>query len=91
MCDTVIAVSMSWTLLRARTGVRYTDAVVVKIVRLSVETGTICAICAMLDLIFYLGFKNKNFYTLPSIALTKMYSNSFFAASIALEDLLTYV
>ncbi|KAF9018248.1 hypothetical protein BDZ89DRAFT_353559 [Hymenopellis radicata] len=72
LCDTVIAVTMSWTLLRARTGVRSTDAVVVKIVRLSVETGTICAICALLDLIFYLGFKNKNFYTLPSIALTKM-------------------
>ncbi|KAF8881855.1 hypothetical protein CPB85DRAFT_417358 [Mucidula mucida] len=79
LCDTVIAVAMSWTLLRARTGVRSTDVIVVKIVRLSIETGTICAICALLDLSFYLGFKNNNYYTLPSIALTKLYSNSFFA------------
>ncbi|KAF8908245.1 hypothetical protein CPB85DRAFT_1310057, partial [Mucidula mucida] len=79
LCDTVIAVAMSWTLLRARTGVRSTDVIVVKIVRLSIETGTICAICALLDLSFYLGFKNNNYYTLPSIALNKLYSNSFFA------------
>ncbi|KAF9012817.1 hypothetical protein BDZ89DRAFT_477401 [Hymenopellis radicata] len=79
LCDTLIAVSMSWTLLRARTGVRTTDALVVGIVQLSVETGTLCAAFALLDLIFYLIFKHNNFHMIPSIALTKMYSNSYFA------------
>lgn len=73
---------MSWTLLRARTGVRSTDALVVRIVRLSVETGTLCAAFALLDLIFYLTFKHNNFHMIPSIALTKMYSNSYFAVCI---------
>ncbi|KAF8908252.1 hypothetical protein CPB85DRAFT_794987 [Mucidula mucida] len=79
LCDTVIAMSMTWTLLRARTGVNTTDAVVFRIVRLSIETGTLCAIFAVLDLIFYVVFMHNNFHLVPSIALTKMYSNSFFA------------
>ncbi|KAF9018253.1 hypothetical protein BDZ89DRAFT_353907 [Hymenopellis radicata] len=79
LCDTVIAISMTWTLLRARTGFRRTDAMVFRIVRLSIETGTLCAVFAVLDLVLYLVYRHNNFHLVPSIALTKIYSNSYFA------------
>ncbi|KAF8873363.1 hypothetical protein CPB85DRAFT_1237070, partial [Mucidula mucida] len=80
-CDTLIAAFMSLTLLKSRMGMRQTNILLSRIVRLVVETGTVCAVCAVLDLILYLVFMHNNYHLALSITLTKVYLNSLFAVS----------
>ncbi|KAF8908270.1 hypothetical protein CPB85DRAFT_1222934, partial [Mucidula mucida] len=80
-CNTLIAVSMSLTLLKSRTGMCQTNILLSRIICLVVETGTVCAVCAVLDLILYLVFMHNNYHLAPSITLTKVYLNSLFAVS----------
>ncbi|KAK0215800.1 hypothetical protein IW262DRAFT_1402347 [Armillaria fumosa] len=79
LCDVIISVTMTWSLLRARSGIRSTDILVIKIVRLTVETGSTCAAFAIIDLVFYRVYQHNNYHLVPSIALSKLYSNSLFA------------
>jgi len=79
LCNFIIAASMTYTLLTSRSGMRSTNAVIVRIVRLVIETGTVCALFAILDLIFYLRFPHKTYHLILTTALSKLYSNSLFA------------
>jgi len=79
LCDVIVATSMTYTLLTSRSGIRSTNTMIIRIVRLTIETGATCALFAILDLIFYLRFPNNNLHLTPSIALSKLYSNSLFA------------
>ncbi|KAF9012809.1 hypothetical protein BDZ89DRAFT_1167212 [Hymenopellis radicata] len=79
LCDTVIAGAMAWTLLRARTGVRSTDAIVFRIVQLSIETGALCAIFAVFHLVFYVVCMHNNFHLAWGIPLTGMYATGMYA------------
>ncbi|KAF9456645.1 hypothetical protein BDZ94DRAFT_1177317 [Collybia nuda] len=81
LCDIIITMSMTYTLLTSRSGLRSTNAIIVRIVRLTIETGAVCAIFAVLDLTLFLRFPHNNFHLSPSIALSKLYSNSLFAVS----------
>ncbi|KAF8995093.1 hypothetical protein BDQ17DRAFT_1430595 [Cyathus striatus] len=76
LCDFIIAISMIYYLSRSRTGFRTTNILISKIIRVTVETGLICAAFAILDLAFFLRWQDNNYHLAPSIALSKLYANS---------------
>ncbi|KAF9268431.1 hypothetical protein L218DRAFT_616152 [Marasmius fiardii PR-910] len=75
--DIVIASCMTCFLLRNRNefSIR-TNAVVTKLVRLTIETGTITAAAAILDLIFFLAIHHNALHQLSGVTLSKLYTNS---------------
>ncbi|KAH8079065.1 hypothetical protein BXZ70DRAFT_651321 [Cristinia sonorae] len=79
ICDIIIAGSMIYYLSRSKTGFRQTSELISKFIRVTVETGLICATFAILDLALFLAFKENNYHLAPSIALSKLYSNSLLA------------
>ncbi|EKM51209.1 uncharacterized protein PHACADRAFT_213079 [Phanerochaete carnosa HHB-10118-sp] len=75
VCDTVIAIAMTWRLKRHKTGFQQTDDVVNKIIRLTVSTGAISAIWAIVDLILFLSVRTGVHLAL-NLPLAKLYTNS---------------
>ncbi|KAJ7057660.1 hypothetical protein C8F01DRAFT_1256289 [Mycena amicta] len=59
VCDIVIAGGMTWSLLSRKTGFKHVDGQINRIVKLSVETGSITAAVAILDLALAIGIPNK--------------------------------
>ncbi|KAH8079095.1 hypothetical protein BXZ70DRAFT_1012681 [Cristinia sonorae] len=78
-CDIIIAASMMYYLSKAKTGFERTAALLTRFIRITVETGLICATFAILDLALFISFKENNYHLAPSIALSKLYSNSLLA------------
>jgi len=72
-CDLLIAVAMAWYLRRSRTGFRRTDAILTKLLRLTVECGMILAVFAVLDLTLFLVFSYNNIHIPVCSALAKLY------------------
>ncbi|KAF8995226.1 hypothetical protein BDQ17DRAFT_1203596, partial [Cyathus striatus] len=62
LCDIIIAFCMIFYLSRARNGFRSTNVLITKIIRITVETGVICAAFAILDLSLFLGWRNNNYH-----------------------------
>ncbi|KAG6849702.1 hypothetical protein H0H93_006210 [Arthromyces matolae] len=78
LTDTVIAVSMTYLLLRSRR--RYyaeTNNILVRIVRLTVTTNSATAVVAIVQLIFLPH--NRRIAIAPTYALGKLYSNTVLA------------
>ncbi len=67
---------MIWYLHRSNTGFRSTSTLLSKFIRLTLETGFLCAAFAILDLSFYCAFQTNNYHLAPSVPLSKLYSNS---------------
>ncbi|KAJ7177092.1 hypothetical protein C8R46DRAFT_48396 [Mycena filopes] len=78
LCDIIIVISTCYYLLKARVPGFHqtTDRMILRIIRLTVETGGICAIFAILDLAFYVRFQGNNYHLAVCIELSKVYSNS---------------
>ncbi|KAH9916815.1 uncharacterized protein B0H18DRAFT_1214951 [Fomitopsis serialis] len=77
--DVLIAVCMTYLLLRRKTGISSTDALINRMVRLVVETGTLTASLSILVLITanIRPLHETLVYQAPALILTKMYSNTF--------------
>ncbi|KIJ43986.1 hypothetical protein M422DRAFT_169008, partial [Sphaerobolus stellatus SS14] len=76
LCDVIVAISMIYYLARSRTGFRSTNIILVKLIRITVETGFIVATVAVIDLTLFLTFNSTNYHIAPASALSKLYSNS---------------
>ncbi|KAG7097841.1 hypothetical protein E1B28_005156 [Marasmius oreades] len=74
-CDIVIAVSMTYVLSRYDPSIRETRDLVRRIIRLTMETGSLTATVATVDLILFLSSKFP-YHVTPALALAKLYSNS---------------
>ncbi|KAJ6570516.1 hypothetical protein DFH09DRAFT_1080080 [Mycena vulgaris] len=75
--DTVISVAMTYFLLRSRAqALGPLNNFMTRLVRLTVETGTITVIAAILDLAFYLK-EHNGLHQASGVILGKMYSNTF--------------
>ncbi|KAG8221366.1 hypothetical protein J3R82DRAFT_1538 [Butyriboletus roseoflavus] len=89
--DIIITVSLVYSLLRKRTGFVATDDIINRIIRLTIQTGLITAMAAMLDVTLFLVLKvSEPFYrdVVPDfffpafrnyiwdLTLSKLYSNS---------------
>ncbi|ESK86404.1 hypothetical protein Moror_4955 [Moniliophthora roreri MCA 2997] len=75
-CDVFITITMFYCLSTSRTGFRSTNAILVKFIRLTVETGLITSTLTVVDLALFLSIKDTNYYLALSIMLSKLYSNS---------------
>ncbi|KAF8067843.1 hypothetical protein FPV67DRAFT_1669720 [Lyophyllum atratum] len=83
LADTMIAVIMTWLLLRGRTRAdseyRKLDTILVKIVRLTLETNSVTASVAIVTLVCNLAINgpNSTAAVAPGYVLGKLYSNTF--------------
>ncbi|KAJ3820488.1 hypothetical protein F5880DRAFT_1487903 [Lentinula raphanica] len=74
--DTVIAISMTYFLIRSKSqAVGHMNNVITRLIRLTIETGTVTAIAAIIDLIFFLKATN-GLHQVSGVILCKLYSNS---------------
>ncbi|KAJ8083482.1 hypothetical protein PM082_009356 [Marasmius tenuissimus] len=74
--DVVIAIAMIFTLSRYDTGFQNTKDLVKRVIRLTMETGSLTAAFATVDLILFLVFREIPYHVTPALALAKVYSNS---------------
>ncbi|PBK82112.1 hypothetical protein ARMGADRAFT_1068320 [Armillaria gallica] len=79
LCDAAIALCMTYLLIRAQTGLKSTRILLSRLIRLTIETGTITAAIAAADMAFFLAYHNNNYYTVPANCLVKIYSNTVLA------------
>ncbi|KAJ7868849.1 hypothetical protein B0H13DRAFT_1896911 [Mycena leptocephala] len=74
--DTVIAVAMTYFLVRSRgQGLSRINSVLTRLIRLTIETGTVTAIAAIVDLIFFVRAHN-GLHQVSGVILCKLYSNT---------------
>ncbi|KAK0226593.1 hypothetical protein IW262DRAFT_777891 [Armillaria fumosa] len=76
LCDIIIAICMTYYLMRSDTGFRRTRLLVMKLIRLTVETGSVTAVVALLNLILFFGFPHQTFHGTPALIMPKLYANT---------------
>ncbi|PBK88461.1 hypothetical protein ARMGADRAFT_970944 [Armillaria gallica] len=76
LCDIVIAVCMTYYLLRSNTGFHRTRILGTKLIRLIIETGSLTAVVALATLILFFAFPHQTFYVTPALVVSKMYANT---------------
>lgn len=72
--DIAIAVALAWELVRSRTGFRKTDAIITRLVTLSMETSTTTALVALLNLVLYLPLQDTAYHLLPQFSMCRVYT-----------------
>ncbi|KAJ7499282.1 hypothetical protein FB451DRAFT_1384989 [Mycena latifolia] len=76
-CDLIIVSSMAFHLLKSRNpDFRYTNAILSRILRMTVETGLLCAVFAIADLYLITKYEGTYYHLGLCIPLSKVYSNS---------------
>ncbi|THH28270.1 hypothetical protein EUX98_g5918 [Antrodiella citrinella] len=75
VADTAITIALVWHLRRHRTGFSGTDDAVNRIIRLTVQTGLVTALCAIVDLVLFLA-SSSGFHLIFNLPLSKLYTNS---------------
>ncbi|KAK0432565.1 hypothetical protein EV421DRAFT_2023931 [Armillaria borealis] len=78
LCDTAIALCMTYVLYRAQTGLKSTRILLSRLIRLTIETGTATAAIAAVHLALFLSY-NSTYSTVPANCLVKMYANTVLA------------
>ncbi|EGN98316.1 hypothetical protein SERLA73DRAFT_183263 [Serpula lacrymans var. lacrymans S7.3] len=73
--DVLITISLVWHLNTHKTGFSSTDDVINRIVKLTVQTGFITAVWAVVDLVIYLTF-STGLHLIFNVTLSKLYTNS---------------
>ncbi|SJK98213.1 uncharacterized protein ARMOST_01474 [Armillaria ostoyae] len=76
LCDIIIAICMTYYLMRSNTGFRRTQMLVTKLIRLTVETGSVTAVVALLSFILFFAFPHQTFYGTPTLIVAKLYANN---------------
>ncbi|KAK0234884.1 hypothetical protein EDD85DRAFT_96506 [Armillaria nabsnona] len=79
LCDTAIALCMTYLLNRAQTGLKSTKILLSRLIRLTIETGTVTAAIAAVDMALFLAYPNNNYHAVPANCLVKIYSNAVLA------------
>ncbi|KAJ7639929.1 hypothetical protein B0H17DRAFT_886015, partial [Mycena rosella] len=79
LSDVMIAVCMTYYLSKKDTGFRKTRVLLSKLIRLSIETGSITALATLCALVLFNTFPDKLYYITPGIILPKLYANTMFA------------
>ncbi|KAF9522325.1 hypothetical protein CPB83DRAFT_864613 [Crepidotus variabilis] len=79
LCDILIATSMTVYLTRRNSSIPRTRQLVKRIIRLTIETGTLTAVVALLNLILALLPNHPTYYRVVAGCLGKLYANSMMA------------
>ena len=67
---------------RKKSNIRKTSNILIRLIKLTVETGFLCAAVTTLSLVFFVTSRSTNLYTVPVMLISKMYSNSLLAVSL---------
>ncbi|KAK0484818.1 hypothetical protein IW261DRAFT_1605024 [Armillaria novae-zelandiae] len=78
LCDILIAIYMTYYLMRNTYDFRHTRMLVTRIIRLTIETGSMTAVVALLTVILFLVFPHKPLYTTPALLMPKLYTNTIY-------------
>jgi len=76
VCDLTIAIAMTYYLKRRQVLSTHINQAITRLVRYTVETGSITALVAIIQVIVFLAFPANNFFETPSWTLGKLYSNN---------------
>ncbi|PBK66282.1 hypothetical protein ARMSODRAFT_960226 [Armillaria solidipes] len=76
LCDILIAICMTYYLMRSTTDFRRTRILITKIIRLTIETGSVTAVVALLSVVLFIVFPNQTFYMTPTLIMPKLYANA---------------
>ncbi|KAK0484831.1 hypothetical protein IW261DRAFT_860259 [Armillaria novae-zelandiae] len=76
LCDILIAICMTYYLMSRTTSFRRTRILVTKITRLTIETGSVTAVGALLTFILFIAFPRQTFHTAPALLMPKLYANT---------------
>ncbi|KAJ7687044.1 hypothetical protein B0H17DRAFT_1136549 [Mycena rosella] len=76
LSDIMIAVSMTYYLAKHDGGFRQTRMLVSKLIRLTIETGSLTALVALTTLILLLAFPTKGYWIAPIALIPELYANS---------------
>ncbi|KAK0474415.1 hypothetical protein IW261DRAFT_1568782 [Armillaria novae-zelandiae] len=76
LCDIIIAICMTYYLMRSNTSFRRTQILVSSLIRLTIETGTMTAVVVPLALILFLAFPHQTLYTTAVGIQAKLYANA---------------
>ncbi|KAK0459336.1 uncharacterized protein EV420DRAFT_316173 [Desarmillaria tabescens] len=76
LCDMVIAISMTYYLMRSSTNFRRTQILLTKLIRLTIETGSVTAAVALVTVTLFFVFPHQTFYTTPALLIPKLYANT---------------
>ncbi|ESK95422.1 hypothetical protein Moror_3860 [Moniliophthora roreri MCA 2997] len=76
VADVTIAFSMIYVLSRYDRSFEQSDDLVRRIIRLTMETGSLTAIMAICQLVLFTAIPNRNYHMVPAMILAKVYSNS---------------
>ncbi|KAJ7502601.1 hypothetical protein B0H11DRAFT_644247 [Mycena galericulata] len=79
VCDVSIAIAMSYSLWKRKTGFSRVDGQINRIVRLTVETGTVTAVAALVDVLLFKLFPNTSLNFIVDYPLSNLYTCSILA------------
>ncbi|KAF5319251.1 hypothetical protein D9619_008327 [Psilocybe cf. subviscida] len=76
LCDITITACISYYLSRNNTGMKETQMIINKLVRMTIETGALTATVATIDVALFLALPGRAYHIVPSVVIAKLYSNS---------------
>ncbi|KAJ7473648.1 hypothetical protein B0H11DRAFT_2036734 [Mycena galericulata] len=76
LIDVIIAVSMIYYLMKKDTYFWQTRALISKLIRLTIETGSLTALVALATLILLYGFPGKAYYSVPANLIPALYATT---------------
>ncbi|KAF8996024.1 hypothetical protein BDQ17DRAFT_1429994 [Cyathus striatus] len=76
VCDVVIAIAMTYYLSSTDKSFRASHDRLKRLTRLIIETGTLTAAVAIVDLVLFLVIPNSTYHVTPALTLAKLSSNS---------------
>ncbi|KAF7369279.1 hypothetical protein MVEN_00255700 [Mycena venus] len=79
LSDFIIAVSVTYYLLKNDTGFRRTHMLIIKLIRLTIETGSLTAAVALINLALFFAFPGRPYFFTAGAVLPKLYANTIFA------------
>ncbi|KAJ7433989.1 hypothetical protein FB451DRAFT_1419319 [Mycena latifolia] len=79
VADILIAVSLTYYLSKHDTGFRHTHALVTKLMRVTIETGSLTAVVALVNAAVFFAFPGKPYFFTAGAVVPKLYSNTVLA------------
>ncbi|KAJ7769166.1 hypothetical protein DFH07DRAFT_807078 [Mycena maculata] len=76
LSDVIIAVSMTYYLSIHHTGFRQTHVLISNLIRLTIETGSLTALVAVIGLIIFFAFPGRVYYLIPAAFNPGLYANT---------------
>ncbi|PBK66301.1 hypothetical protein ARMSODRAFT_1021501 [Armillaria solidipes] len=78
ICMTYYASSFSLPLMRSTTNFRRTRVLVTKIIRLTIETGSVTAVVALFNFVLFVLFPHRTFFVTLGLLTPKLYANTIY-------------